>query len=197
MSATAIEKLITQLVANALLTYEENRNIKNRKGNGNDNGNGSHDSGSGGRTTLHTARVCTYKEFLNCQPLNFKGTEGANVATAYTAGPNEKKEYARTLPLCNKCKLHHNGSCTVKYANCKKVGHMTRDYRSPSAAADQRTLTCFECKNQGHYRSECPKLKNQNCGNQTGNGKSCGRMYTLGRGEADQDPNNITNDIDA
>ncbi|GJU30193.1 hypothetical protein Tco_1173782 [Tanacetum coccineum] len=24
----------------------------------------------------------------------------------------ERKEYARTLPLCNKCKLHHNGPCT-------------------------------------------------------------------------------------
>ncbi|GKA77521.1 hypothetical protein Tco_0783982, partial [Tanacetum coccineum] len=24
-----------------------------------------------------------------------------------------KKEYARTLPLCNRCKLHHNGPCTT------------------------------------------------------------------------------------
>ncbi|GKB82742.1 hypothetical protein Tco_0949637 [Tanacetum coccineum] len=46
-------------------------------GNENENDNGSHDSGSGGSRTLHTARGCTYKEFLNCQPLNFKGTEGA------------------------------------------------------------------------------------------------------------------------
>ncbi|GJT24214.1 hypothetical protein Tco_0894151 [Tanacetum coccineum] len=26
----------------------------------------------------------------------------------------ERKEYARTLPLCNKCKLHHNGPCTAE-----------------------------------------------------------------------------------
>ncbi|GKA22286.1 putative reverse transcriptase domain-containing protein [Tanacetum coccineum] len=26
---------------------------------------------------MHTTRGCTYKKFLNCQPLNFKGTEGA------------------------------------------------------------------------------------------------------------------------
>ncbi|GKA87283.1 hypothetical protein Tco_0808994 [Tanacetum coccineum] len=56
-----------------------------------------------------------------------------NMARAYTARPSENKEYARTLPLCNKCKLHHNGLCTVKYANCKKVGHMAQDYRSPTA----------------------------------------------------------------
>ncbi|GKE48318.1 hypothetical protein Tco_1479576, partial [Tanacetum coccineum] len=48
-----------------------------------------------------------------------------NVARAYNAGPIEKKEYAGTLHLCNKCKLHHNRPCTVKCGNCKKVGHMT------------------------------------------------------------------------
>ncbi|GJY50255.1 hypothetical protein Tco_0441102 [Tanacetum coccineum] len=47
------------------------------------------------------------------------------VAIAYTAGPSERKEYAGTLPLCNKCKFHHNGQCTVKCANYKKVGHLT------------------------------------------------------------------------
>nr|GEX36731.1 reverse transcriptase domain-containing protein [Tanacetum cinerariifolium] len=46
------------------------------------------------------------------------------VAIAYI-GPSERKEYARTLPLCNKCKFHHNGQCTVKYVNCKRVGHLT------------------------------------------------------------------------
>ncbi|GKG27443.1 hypothetical protein Tco_0403146 [Tanacetum coccineum] len=35
------------------------------------------------------------------------------VAIAYTARPGERKEYARTLPLCNKCKFHHNGQCIV------------------------------------------------------------------------------------
>ncbi|GKB28338.1 hypothetical protein Tco_0867739 [Tanacetum coccineum] len=47
------------------------------------------------------------------------------VAIAYTAGSGERKEYAGTLPLCNKCKLHHNCQCTVKCANCKRVGHLT------------------------------------------------------------------------
>ncbi|GJT97035.1 hypothetical protein Tco_1092553 [Tanacetum coccineum] len=31
------------------------------------------------------------------------------VAIAYTARPGERKKYAGTLPLCNKCKFHHNG----------------------------------------------------------------------------------------
>ncbi|GJS33876.1 hypothetical protein Tco_0532258 [Tanacetum coccineum] len=43
-----------------------------------------------------------------------------NVVQAYAAGTGERKEYAGTLPLCNKCKFHHNGLCTVKCANCKR-----------------------------------------------------------------------------
>ncbi|GKD29677.1 hypothetical protein Tco_1240455 [Tanacetum coccineum] len=40
-----------------------------------------------------------------------------NVAQAYVVRTVERKEYAETLPLCNKCKFHHNGSCTAKCAN--------------------------------------------------------------------------------
>nr|GEW36960.1 putative reverse transcriptase domain-containing protein [Tanacetum cinerariifolium] len=42
------------------------------------------------------------------QPPKKKG-----VAIAYTTGPGERKEYAGTVPLCNKCKFHHNVQCTV------------------------------------------------------------------------------------
>nr|GEU45929.1 hypothetical protein [Tanacetum cinerariifolium] len=90
MSASAIERLISQRLTDALLDYEANQNSGNRNKNGNrnanrnDNGNGSHDSGSG--RTLHTARGCTYKEFLNCQPLNFKGTPGAVGLAYWTVG---------------------------------------------------------------------------------------------------------------
>ncbi|GKD23097.1 putative reverse transcriptase domain-containing protein [Tanacetum coccineum] len=290
MSSEAIEELIAQRVADALLTYEINWNTRN------ENRNGSHDVGSGNTRTMHTVRGCTYKEFLNCQPLNFKGTEGAvkyatytllngaltwwnsyvemvgmdvayemswkdlmkmmtaelvllcpkmvpneeekieryiwglpdiiqgnvtsagparlqdaiklanslldqkvrvfvtrqaenkrrlennprdnhvqhppykrqNVARAYTVGPGEKKEYVRTLPLCNKCKFYHTGSCTAKCGNCKRVGHTTKDCRSAVA------------------------LKNQNRGNPAGNGEARGRVHALGGGEANQDPNIVT-----
>ncbi|GJX42130.1 reverse transcriptase domain-containing protein [Tanacetum coccineum] len=130
----------------------------------------------------------------NVQQLPYKRQD---VARAYTVRLSEKKKYAGTLPLCNKCKLHHNGPCTIKCTSCKRVCHITRDCRSPTTAGDQRTLTCYECGNQGHYRSECPRLKNQNCGNQTRNGEARGRVYAMGGGEADQDPNNTTDDIDA
>nr|GEW59891.1 hypothetical protein [Tanacetum cinerariifolium] len=90
-----------------------------------------------------------------------------NIARAYTTGPGEKKEYDGTLPLCNKCKDHHTGPRTAKCGNYKRIDHQTKDCKSLAAAtnqrapmANQRTLTCFECGEQGHYRSECLELKN-------------------------------------
>nr|GFB36938.1 reverse transcriptase domain-containing protein [Tanacetum cinerariifolium] len=40
------------------------------------NGDDSHNSGTGVRRTERAARECTYTDFLNCQPLPFKGTKG-------------------------------------------------------------------------------------------------------------------------
>nr|GFB42210.1 hypothetical protein [Tanacetum cinerariifolium] len=40
------------------------------------NGDDSHNSGTGVRRTERAARECTYTDFLKCQPLPFKGTEG-------------------------------------------------------------------------------------------------------------------------
>nr|GEU63454.1 reverse transcriptase domain-containing protein [Tanacetum cinerariifolium] len=105
-------------------------------------------------------------------------------------GPGERKEYAGTLSLCNKCKFYHNDQCK----NCKRVGHLTRDCRSPAATNNQRNLTCYECRNQGHYRSDCPELKNQNHRNQV---RARGMAHALGGGETNQDLNNIEDDINA
>ncbi|GKB16732.1 putative reverse transcriptase domain-containing protein [Tanacetum coccineum] len=64
---------------------------------------------------------------------------GQNVARAYTVGNNvERRGYAGVLPYCNKCKMHHEGSCMAKCGNCKRVGHMTRDCIAAVAAPTQR-----------------------------------------------------------
>ncbi|GJW02894.1 RNA-directed DNA polymerase, eukaryota [Tanacetum coccineum] len=124
-------------------------------------------------------------------------TLAERVAIAYAVGSGERKEYAGTLPLYNKCKFHHNGQCTVKCANCKRVGHLTQDCRSPAATNNQRNLTCYECGNQGHYRSDCPELKNQKHGNQAGGTIARGMVHDLGRGETNQDLNDTEDDINA
>ncbi|GJS15221.1 hypothetical protein Tco_0409693 [Tanacetum coccineum] len=119
------------------------------------------------------------------------------VAIAYADGSSKRKEYAGTLPLCNKCKFHHNGQCIVKCANCKRVGHLTRDCKSPAATNNQRNLTCYECGNHEHYRSDCPELKNQNHGNQAEGTEARGMVHALGGGETNQDLNDMDDDINA
>ncbi|GKF33409.1 reverse transcriptase domain-containing protein [Tanacetum coccineum] len=59
---------------------------------------------------------------------------------------------------------------------------------------NQRVPTCFEYGGQGHYKNECPKLKNQNHGNKAGKKtkEAKGKAYVLGGGEANPDSNVAT-----
>ncbi|GJZ26842.1 putative reverse transcriptase domain-containing protein [Tanacetum coccineum] len=84
---------------------------------------------------------------------------GQNVARAYTAGNNERKGYVGFLPYCNKCRLHHEGLCTIRCGNCKKVGHLTRDCRAAvapntqwAAVGNQSGVTCYVCGRTVHRR---------------------------------------------
>ncbi|GKE93357.1 putative reverse transcriptase domain-containing protein [Tanacetum coccineum] len=49
-----------------------------------------------------------------------------------------------------------------------KAAITTTTQRAPKA--NQRTITCYEYGKQGHFRSDCPKLKNQSPGKQAANG---------------------------
>nr|GEY12486.1 hypothetical protein [Tanacetum cinerariifolium] len=130
------------------------------------------------------------KEDVNQQQQN----KWQNTGRAYTFGPVEKP-YEGSKPMCSKCNYHHDGSCAPKCNKCNRVVHLARDCRSPAATNNQRNLTCYECGNQGHYRSDCLELKNQNHGNQA-RGIGARRMvHALGAGETNQDRNNIEDDI--
>nr|GEW16993.1 hypothetical protein [Tanacetum cinerariifolium] len=122
---------------------------------------------------------------------------------AYAARNNERKPYNGPLPLCNKCKLRHEGPCTMRCGKCNKIRHLTRDYKVTNSTTstdrgqvvNQRVLTCFECGRKRHYMSDCPKLKDQNHGNKAGNkngvGEERGKAYMLGGGDANPDSNVI------
>ncbi|GKB92487.1 reverse transcriptase domain-containing protein [Tanacetum coccineum] len=111
--------------------------------------------------------------------------------------PGEKKEYAITLPLCKKCKFHHNGRALQSVRTARELVTRLGIVGILLLLTIKKTLTCFKCGNQGHYNSDCRKLKNQGRGNQSKNGEARGRVYALGGGEADQDLNDDLNYIDA
>ncbi|GKA65741.1 hypothetical protein Tco_0765448 [Tanacetum coccineum] len=271
MTQDTINELIAKRVEEALKAYEAARNPKTKTkmeneqqdenveanvNNGNGNGNGNGNPNVNNRGVVPIAQECTYQDFMKCQPLNFKGTEGVvgltrwfekietvtvgvdaayamtwkalmklmtemvpeeedqvekyigglldniqgnvivaeptrlqhaiciannlmdqklkgyaiknaenkkrfhnnsrdnhgqqqdfkrqnvngpNVARAYTVGNNvERKGYVGALPYRDKCILHHEGPCTVKCGNCKRVGHMTMDCKVAVAATPQR-----------------------------------------------------------
>ncbi|GKD53175.1 putative reverse transcriptase domain-containing protein [Tanacetum coccineum] len=75
MTPEGMDEMIVQCVASALVKYETQRNS-------NVNGDTSNNSGSGPRVARPT-QDCTYKDFLNCQPLKFNETEGVVAALTW------------------------------------------------------------------------------------------------------------------
>ncbi|GKE26830.1 putative reverse transcriptase domain-containing protein, partial [Tanacetum coccineum] len=121
-----------------------------------------------------------------------------NVAKVYNMGTGEKKSYGGSLPKCTKCHFHHNGMCLQKCHKCNKVGHFARDYRNTGNTNVTNTQKCngaapkgngcFECGAPGHFKRDCPKLKNKD----RGNGNAQGWVYVVGnakkRGNASGNP---------
>nr|GEX52279.1 hypothetical protein [Tanacetum cinerariifolium] len=97
-----------------------------------------------------------------------------NVARAYTAGQGDKKPYGGTKPLCpNRHAANNNNNQRAQGANA-------------------RGITYFECGVQGHYKSECPRIKNGNQGNRAGNGNDVAIAYAVGTARTDPNSNVVT-----
>ncbi|GJV90250.1 putative reverse transcriptase domain-containing protein [Tanacetum coccineum] len=102
-------------------------------------------------------------------------TERQNVAKVYNMGTGEKKPYGGSLPKST-------GNTNV--ANTQKG----------NGAAPKRN-GCFECGAQGHFKRDCPMLKNKDGGNENAQGW----VYAVGnaekRGNASRNPNsNVVTD---
>ncbi|GKE88800.1 putative reverse transcriptase domain-containing protein [Tanacetum coccineum] len=83
------------------------------------NGDDSHDSGTGGRRQASTVHECTYTDFLKCQPMNFKGTEGVVGLTQWL----EKIESVFHISNCTV-------ACQVKFATCTLQGNALTQWNS-------------------------------------------------------------------
>ncbi|GKD11860.1 reverse transcriptase domain-containing protein [Tanacetum coccineum] len=145
------------------------------------------------------ARKCSYKEFMSCQPFNFKEDCKVKFATG-----NDIKTYVRRFQelvvLCptmvpNSEKLMEvfiwrlpksiegnvttskpqtlEEAITITQRNCRNKGPATGSNLQPVS------VTCHACGKKGHYRNQCPKANNS----------AHGRAYLLRDKNAHQDPN--------
>ncbi|GJU12223.1 putative reverse transcriptase domain-containing protein [Tanacetum coccineum] len=160
-------------------------------------------------TELMDKRVSTIAEIQAENKRKFKNTsrnnqnqqqqqnKRQNTGQAYTAGNSDRKSYAGSKPLCSKCNYNHEGPCPPKCSNCKRVGHLAKDCRSRPANANnnncnnnnnnQKGNGCYECGAQGHFRRNCPKLRNNDRGNQAGNDRAPAKVYVVGNAGANPD----------
>ncbi|GJY20599.1 hypothetical protein Tco_0393165 [Tanacetum coccineum] len=71
--------------------------------------------------------------------------KGHKVPRSHTTRPINKKAYVGSLPLCNQCKFHHNGPCTVKWGNCNKSLYFLKLLGFQLRSA-RNFPTCFKVK---------------------------------------------------
>ncbi|GJV31479.1 putative reverse transcriptase domain-containing protein [Tanacetum coccineum] len=98
-------------------------------------GDGSHNSDTGIRGTVRALRECTYKDFLNCKPLSFKGTEGVVVLSQWF----EKME-----------SVFHISNCAVenqvKFATCTFLGNALTWWNSHMKTVTQDVAYAMDWK---------------------------------------------------
>ncbi|GJU28612.1 putative reverse transcriptase domain-containing protein [Tanacetum coccineum] len=220
------------------------------------NGDGSHSSHGDNRRNVQTARPCFYADFMKCQPLNFKGTEGVVgltrwiekmesvfnisgndvpaymnvfqeltlICTMFVAMKREVDKYCSGLPdniygrqVCqtqdigwsycvgqdlmdqknfaptrkaidNKRKAvihpesnHESPATTFKMAKCRSrsTGNTNVANTQRGNGAAPKGNGCFECGAPGHFKRDCPKLRNKD----GGNGNAQGWVYAVGNAE--------------
>ncbi|GJZ26065.1 putative reverse transcriptase domain-containing protein [Tanacetum coccineum] len=112
-----LQALIDQRVAAALAERDASRSR---------DGNNSHGSGTGGRRQVPTQRECTYTDFLKCQPINFKGTEGV-------VGLTQWAEKMESVFLISNCAI----TSQVKFASCTLQGSALTWWNSHVRAVGQ------------------------------------------------------------
>nr|GEU91394.1 putative reverse transcriptase domain-containing protein [Tanacetum cinerariifolium] len=163
------KKLVNRCIKEALAAYEVTRAAntlvgENQSQNGSDGDNGNEGNENG--------------ENKNGKNVNGEHGKRGN------GNPNENNMDAR--PIVRECTDFQELTML-----CTRMVPEEEDQIKRGQVVNQRVAACFECGRQRHYKSDCPKLKDQNRGNKAGNkngvGEVRGKSYVLGGGDANPD----------
>ncbi|GJZ97055.1 putative reverse transcriptase domain-containing protein [Tanacetum coccineum] len=170
-----LKAMIDQGVTDALAARDANKII---------NGDDSHNSGTSVRRIEGTTRECTYTDFLKCQPLKFKGTEGVAVGhdsaygmpwkilmkmmtNKYCPRNESKKLEMEIWDLKNTGKAYAVGSGEKKTYGGSKPLCPKCNYHHDGPCAPK----CHKCNRVGHLARDCRSATNTSTtNNQRGNG---------------------------
>ncbi|GJX65965.1 putative reverse transcriptase domain-containing protein [Tanacetum coccineum] len=114
-----------------------------------------------------------------------------NTGQAYTAGNSDRKSYAGSKPLCSKCNCHHEAAkqqlTTQPNNNSNNNNRNNTNNNNHNNNNNQQGNGCFECGAQGHFKRNCPRLRNNDRGNQAGNDRAPAKVYVVGNAGANPD----------
>nr|GEV16872.1 hypothetical protein [Tanacetum cinerariifolium] len=177
-----IKEMIERHVAEALEAYEANRNRgptmesgdEREDDNGNGNGKGNGDGGKDGNENGLGGGNGNRNPGMNV------GAAKGNDLRAYT------QRFQELVLLYNKMVLEEEDKVG------KFIGGLPDNIKGNRAlVANQRVVTCFRCGGQGNYKSDYPKLKNQNHGSKAADNEVHGRAYALGGGDDNPESNAV------
>nr|GEW44316.1 reverse transcriptase domain-containing protein [Tanacetum cinerariifolium] len=177
---TRIEALQRDCVTKALAEYETQRNSVV-------NGDTSHTTGTGPRIVC-PARECTYKDYLNCGPLKFNGTEGVIGLTRWF----ERTEFVSSISNCT-------SENQVKFTSFTLIGSALTWWNSHMGAVSQEVAYAMPWKTLRQMMTAKPMLQGLEKRNHTkepnlyalnatstmmdhvaGNGNAVSRTYGVG-----------------
>ncbi|GJU64868.1 reverse transcriptase domain-containing protein [Tanacetum coccineum] len=141
-------------------------------------------------TDKYCPRVEIKKLEIKLWNLKVKGTDVGNVMASKPKTMQDAIEIANDLmdkkirtfferQVKNKRKLDNDNQAQKQPPKKQNVA------RAYSAGSSEKKEYAGTLPNQGHYRSDCPELKNQNHGNQAGGIEARGMVYALGGGKTD------------